>query len=274
MNKESMRKEYLFTTGQFASLNHINKRTLHYYDQIGLFSPEFKADNGYRYYTCFQTVQLELILTLRKIGLSVEEIKSYASSPSDDSFSRMIHEKKKLIDESIRQLLEAKNFLEQKSDKLALSLSAVHGKIELVDLSEERLLLSAPITGLYDDHDFSVAADFSLRLKSVFGLYDNFGSRISVSNLLSDQYGQYDCFFIRGREDIAKFDEIRPAGTYISTFCIGSWDRLKEIYKKIRQFAAENDLTLTGYAYEEGLNEMSIERQEDYIAHILVRCVR
>ena len=53
-------KKYLYTTGQFAKLNGINRRTLHYYDEIGLFSPEFKEENGYRYYTCFQTVQLEL----------------------------------------------------------------------------------------------------------------------------------------------------------------------------------------------------------------------
>ena len=70
-------KKFLYTTGQFAKLNGINKRTLHYYDEIGLFSPEFKEENGYRYYTCFQTVQLELIVTLRKIGLSIEEIIRY-----------------------------------------------------------------------------------------------------------------------------------------------------------------------------------------------------
>ena len=31
------------TTAQFAQLHGINKRTLHYYDAIGLFSPIIKA---------------------------------------------------------------------------------------------------------------------------------------------------------------------------------------------------------------------------------------
>lgn len=44
-------KSLLFTTGQFARLHHLNKRTLHYYDEIGLFSPAFKGENDYRYYT-------------------------------------------------------------------------------------------------------------------------------------------------------------------------------------------------------------------------------
>lgn len=55
-------KKYLYTTGQFAKLNGVNKRTLHYYDEIGLFSPEFKGENGYRYYTCFQTVDRKSVV--------------------------------------------------------------------------------------------------------------------------------------------------------------------------------------------------------------------
>ena len=98
-------KKYLYTTGQFAKLNGVNKRTLHYYDEIGLFSPDFKGENGYRYYTCFQTVQLELILMLRKVGLSIEEIIRYQQSPSGTSFADLITEKKRFIDKSIQELL-------------------------------------------------------------------------------------------------------------------------------------------------------------------------
>lgn len=38
------------TISQFAKLHKVNKRTLHYYDEIGLFSPSSKGENGYRYY--------------------------------------------------------------------------------------------------------------------------------------------------------------------------------------------------------------------------------
>ena len=127
-------KKYLYTTGQFAKLTGVNKRTLHYYDEIGLFSPALKEENGYRYYTCFQTVQLELIMAFRKIGLSIEEIILYQKSPSDASFSDLISEKKAVIDRSIQELLSTKSFLEKKSEKLSLGLTAEHGKIETVTL--------------------------------------------------------------------------------------------------------------------------------------------
>lgn len=264
------KKKYLYTTGQFARLNGINKRTLHYYDEIGLFSPEFKGENGYRYYTCFQTVQLELILMLRKVDLSIEEIIRYQQSPSGTSFSELITEKKKLIDKSIQELLNAKSFLEQKSQKLSLSLTAKEGEIELLTLPEQRILLSDPITGAYDDDDFAVAGEFSLRLKSIYGLYDNFGSRILAEKIVTGNYHDYDCFFAYGREDIKIYDAVRPEGTYLRVFCLGGWKNLENVYQNICTFAEENQMELVGYSYEEGLNEMSLQSRDDYITMITV----
>lgn len=63
-----------------------------------------------------------------------------------------------------------------------------------------------------------------------------------------------------------------PAGTYLRTFCIGEWDRLKDVYRSLCAFAEENRLELYGYAYEEGLNEMSLGGRDDYITMITVGC--
>ena len=52
-------KHYLYSSGEFAKRAGVNKRTLHYYNDIGLFCPEFIEENGYHYYTCFQFAQLE-----------------------------------------------------------------------------------------------------------------------------------------------------------------------------------------------------------------------
>ena len=242
-------KKYFLTSGEFAKMNGINKRTLHYYNDIGLFRPEMIDENGYHYYSRFQAVQLEMILIFRRLGLSIEEIRTYTDHPSDASFTQIIREKQELIDRSVCQLLEVKAFLQQKQEKLALGLSASHGKIERIHLPKRHILLSAPITGAYDEHDFSVAADFSLRLKTIFGLYDNFGSRISIQNISSGNFNDYDCFFSYGRND---------AG------------RLKDVYDRLLSFAQEHELTLTGFAYEEGLNEMALRELDDYITMITV----
>ena len=55
-------KAALFTIGQFAALHEINKKTLMWYDEIGLLKPACIKENGYRYYSYQQSAALETIL--------------------------------------------------------------------------------------------------------------------------------------------------------------------------------------------------------------------
>ena len=63
-------KPKLFTIGQFAALHGINKKTLMWYDEIGLFKPAFiHEENGYRLYSYYQSTELEVILLLRDMNV-------------------------------------------------------------------------------------------------------------------------------------------------------------------------------------------------------------
>ena len=42
-----------------------------------MFSPEYGGENGYRYYTSNQLTTSYLIISLRAIGISIDEIKKY-----------------------------------------------------------------------------------------------------------------------------------------------------------------------------------------------------
>ena len=60
--------EKLFKITEFAKIAGMNRKTLQYYDEIGLFSPAYVAENGYRYYSLFQLDWLALIAVLRDLG--------------------------------------------------------------------------------------------------------------------------------------------------------------------------------------------------------------
>lgn len=60
-------QETTFTIGQFAAIHGIHKKTLMWYDQVGLLSPAFVGENGYRYYSYRQSARLETILMLRAL---------------------------------------------------------------------------------------------------------------------------------------------------------------------------------------------------------------
>ena len=73
MNKN----DKLLTIGQFAAMHGINKKTLMWYNEIGLFEPAaINPENGYRYYSYRQSPILETILLLRELDVSVGEIKN------------------------------------------------------------------------------------------------------------------------------------------------------------------------------------------------------
>lgn len=92
------------TTAQFAKLHGLNKRALHYYDEIGLFSPAFKGENGYRYYDYRQSMEFEYIRMLKDLHMSIEEIKEYESNPSSAGFLKIADTKLTEIEKEIQRL--------------------------------------------------------------------------------------------------------------------------------------------------------------------------
>ncbi|MFS0841050.1 MerR family transcriptional regulator [Paenibacillus sp. 1P03SA] len=62
--------------GDLAKLTGLTVRTLRYYDQIGLFSPSAQTESGHRLYSEPDLARLHQILSLKELGLSLEEIGS------------------------------------------------------------------------------------------------------------------------------------------------------------------------------------------------------
>lgn len=67
--------QQLFKISEVAKLHNITKKTLQYYDAIGLFRPHVTDEQtGYRYYTHTQFPYLKQIIYLKDVGLDLEQI--------------------------------------------------------------------------------------------------------------------------------------------------------------------------------------------------------
>ena len=91
-------QEYL-TTGQFAALCKVNKKTLFYYDEIGLFCPAVTDSNGYRYYSVFQLDKFALITSLKNLGMELKEIQSYLECEQVEELNAMLLHQQEQIEE-------------------------------------------------------------------------------------------------------------------------------------------------------------------------------
>lgn len=65
-----------FKIGEIAEMFDISVRALHLYDKMQLFKPEYIDEStGYRYYVADQVQKLHTIISFKKIGFSLTEIK-------------------------------------------------------------------------------------------------------------------------------------------------------------------------------------------------------
>lgn len=64
-------------TAEFAKMCGTSKRTLIHYEEIGLFSPQRRESNGYRYYSEQQYEVFQVIDTLKSLGMPLRDIKAY-----------------------------------------------------------------------------------------------------------------------------------------------------------------------------------------------------
>ena len=69
-------QEDWMTAGQFADKAGVTKRTVQFYDKVGLLNPSYRTSSGHRYYTKQDLARLQRIMTLKYIGMSIDEIRS------------------------------------------------------------------------------------------------------------------------------------------------------------------------------------------------------
>lgn len=269
-----MKRDLLyFTAGQFSKLHHLNKRTLHYYDDIGLFSPACKAENGYRYYTYSQSVELENILALRELGMSIDEIKDYLKCPSADAFSEIARQRLHEIDEQIKRLRKLKAIMSEKQRALAFCGRIYDGMIEVVHLPKRFFLLTPTEfrgTALADMEHVMEHLQIAWECNAYKA---GCGSYISLDKVRRRQFEVYDGYFTsvdNPKKGVAL--QIRPQGEYLCGYSVGSWDKIPALYQRMLEYAAVKKWELKGNCYETGLNEFAISSQEEYVTRIEILC--
>jgi DNA-binding transcriptional MerR regulator len=264
------KKSRLLTIGQFAALHGINRKTLMWYDQIGLFQPAYiHPENGYRYYSYYQSSILETILLLRELDVSIDEIQEFMHSRSAASLERLLGEKIAELERTMAHLRAVRKTLVNHRRNMQTLLSMDLSEISLVEKEERRLVTVdiSPETSFDRQVEMITAETRKYQLRR---LHDaSYGAMIPAAELYRGNFDAYSRLFIEIPLPVTTAGLHRqPGGTYLRAFCKGPWDVLPERYREILDFAEERGLVLSGFSYEMGINESVIDRIEDYIVQI------
>ena len=99
-----MARHMTFHVGEFARMTGVNKRTLHYYDSEGIFSPDSVEPNGYRAYSSRQFYPFYMIRMFRDMGLDLSEIKEYMQGRTPEKFARLLAEQEEWLEQEMAKL--------------------------------------------------------------------------------------------------------------------------------------------------------------------------
>lgn len=260
----------LLTIGQFAALHGINKKTLMWYDEIGLFHPAFiNPENGYRYYNYHQSPILETILLLRELDVSIHEIQTFMKNRSAQNLKNLLEEKSADLKLQILHLQALEKTITNHCKNMDTLLTIDLSEITIIE-KEEQYLITVDInknTPFEKEVEMVTAETARYHLER---LHDaSYGSMIPVDSLKKGNFDHYTKLFIQIPSLTNKKGlHIQPKGNYIRAFHKGRWDQLPLRYEAILTYARSQNLTLTGFSYEKGINEIVIDQVEDYIVQI------
>ncbi len=265
-----MDKNRLLTIGQFAAMHGINKKTLMWYDEIGLFKPAaVNPENGYRYYDYHQSPILETILLLRELDVPITEIHEFIKNRSAHNMKRLLDERIADLDLQIMHLQAVRKNLCSRHCDMETLLTIDLSEISIIE-KEERCLITVDIdkdTSFEREVELITAETTKYRLGRLH--YATYGSMIPVASIQNGSFEDYTKLFIE-IPNLPQKDglHIQPKGKYIQAFHKGGWDEIPIRYQDILNYADCHGFELSGYSYEKGINETVIDRIEDYIVQI------
>lgn len=139
----------LFSIGELSKHQNISRQTLIFYDKIGLFHPAYvDPENGYRYYSSKQLDDLDTICIMKKIGFSLDEIKTHMKSYTLDTSVAALRKQLTIIERRLQELQLIKSRVEHRCLQLEQSAS-VCSSVSVENVSPQYILLqevSAPYT--------------------------------------------------------------------------------------------------------------------------------
>lgn len=129
--------------GELASQCGITVRTLHHYHQIGLLVPSEFTEAGHRLYTKADASILQQILSLKQLGLSLEEIYNFIENPNYNPML-VVQAQLEIINEQIKIKEKLRYELEQLQTLLSfnqkISAEQLLKIMELIRMNESNYL--------------------------------------------------------------------------------------------------------------------------------------
>lgn len=274
-------KEHYYTIGEVAKLSNLSVQTLRYYDQIDLFKPAYiDTLTNYRYYHDNQIFYLDIIKSLKYIGITLEDIKKALGLTSGELLG-FLDQQEQRIEEKISRLNEVKYTLLKTKKQIQEQIDIpVFGEV-YVQAEEEMPILQVTTTEL------TPISNTNTHYATLIKIIENEGS------VLNSRYGCiyplapysnvsdiiYDAIFtpLLTERTFSQLSPnvkqtIKPAGKYACIAFIYHPDTYFSFYEKLRKHVEGQQKTFESTVYELYMPAtLTSEHEKKFIVELKVR---
>lgn len=248
-------KDEMYYIGKVEKICKISKKTLRYYDKLGVLSPDSVRDeNGYRYYSKENMLSIPVIKYYKQSGFKLEEIKNLICESKCTEIEENFRDK-------IRELEEVERELNLKKQSIRDWHSLVKEAKMVIDnnLNEVSAKYLNKIDMLYLDQEFNydymdsiINIDFTNYIESIENAitgpviiqFPSYEEKIkgTCKTMRIIQQGLIRC----EKEKTIEFG----GGLVAACYHIGSHDNINETYKKIEDWIKLHNYECEDECYE------------------------
>ena len=265
----------LFSIGELSKLQNISRQTLIFYDKIGLFCPAYvDPENGYRYYSFGQLDYLDTICIMKKIGFSLDEIKTHMRSYTIDHSIAALRKQLSTINRKLEELQMIKSRVEHRCLQLEHSVSVRDsGTIVSLEEIERQYILLQKVLSPYTLEMVSIATKecFVRSFKDHLPIFFQSGVIVPYENILQGRYTEASFAFLP-IEEPGCADGIMelPAGRCVTAYHTGDYPSIGKTYEKTLAYCRDNHLSIISDSYEFAINDyLSSGDENEFITKII-----
>jgi len=261
-------KTDLLSIKNFSSLTGIKQSTLRYYDDLGLFSPAARGENGYRYYSPQQILTINSINLLHELDMPIRQITHIQSHRSPELMCEIFEEKENALEAELIKMERSFNVVKTLKRMIQTGLAAEENVIETKYLDDMPIVIG-PVNDFEGTNYFydafvkfcSDAKQYRIDMRlPVGGMFEDFDA-------FAEYPGQPTRFFSVDPKGLDK----RPAAKYLSAFQRGYYGETGDLIERMKTYLSENGLITVGPVYNIYLlDELSIDDPHNYLMHATV----
>lgn len=265
MNKN---QKIYFSTGEFAKIVGVTKHTLFHYDKLGIFSPQIKGENEYRYYSALQVEPFFVISALKELGMPLKEIKAYLDVRSPKELISLLNNQHERINKEITRLAAIKELISQKVKTTQSLFNISDDKIYISEEEKELLFISESLPSLeYGNIPLSFANHMKCCTENNITSPFSVGQMLSLKEVEKANYYSYNFFYTKISVPLTENRIFtKKEGSYLTAYHTTGYNSIGETYLKILEFANKNRLVLDKYFFEDViLDELSVSGYENFV---------